>query len=211
MTEDSDKLFVCGGEGKKQKALKSAEIYDSFTDEWTKVASMKVARSRCVAMEWESTRIGVVSGQYVQLYDYVKNFWYRVSDLHNDHVFPATGLLSQSHLQSMNRFLEEDTKHLMETRRKNHGHGASSLHGRPLPFVLGSDNQLGCLEIYDFRSDEWIVLHSFPHSKNPVHCMIECALNVSSANAVNRQRQFTKQHQQRRGSKIMGLHTGIAF
>lgn len=44
---DCDKLFVCGGTGKKQKGLRSAEIYNSATDEWVSVAKMKVARFDC--------------------------------------------------------------------------------------------------------------------------------------------------------------------
>ena len=49
MDGDCDKLFVCGGTGKKQKPLRSAEIYNSATDEWVSVSKMKVARYRRIA------------------------------------------------------------------------------------------------------------------------------------------------------------------
>lgn len=67
---------------------------DRDQDIWLKVASMKIARLRCVAMEWDADRIGVVPGRIVQMYDHRKNTWTRIADLHQEHVSPATGLLT---------------------------------------------------------------------------------------------------------------------
>merc|ERR1712154_185495 len=115
---------------------------------------------------------------------------------------------------NMNRFLEDDSKQFMGSRRKSQGHAASTLNSSgPLPFVLGSDGQLGALEIFDFRSNEWILLHTFARSNNAVHCMVECALSQNCFRALTRDRGYSKARNlsQRRGSKIMGMQSAISY
>ena len=188
-------------------------------------------------MDWNLNQIGVVSGHICQVYDCGKDMWYQVQDLHHEHLSPATGLLTELNLLNMNRFLEDDSKQFMGSRRKNQGHAASTLNSSgPLPFVLGSDGQLGALEIFDFRSNEfsnifalffpphfeshicldecrWILLHTFARSNNAVHCMVECALSQNCFRALTRDRGYSKARNlsQRRGSKIMGMQSAISY
>ena len=216
-TNESSKMIVAGGWSKKKKNLQSAEIYDVSTNEWTNIAPMNVARSRCVAMEWTSIdRVGVIGGwgnscKIVEFYDSVKNKWFRLTDLNHEHIYPSCGLLSDQHLYAMNRFLDDDAKKMIIDKQYNHK--ISALRGRPAPFVLGSNDQLSCLELFDDRSDQWIILQTFPlNSANTIISMMECALptNITSS-LIKRSRGYSKAQQtppsswQRRTSKIMGI------
>ena len=213
------KLIVAGGWSKKKKNLQTAEIYDMTTNQWQYIAPMNVPRSRCVAMEWTSIdRVGVIGGwgndtKVVEYYDSNKNQWYRLPDLKHEHIYPSCGLLNDQHLYAMNRFLEFDAKQIIKLRHQQEqqimSHKISLMRGRPAPFVLGSNDQLSCLELFDDRSDQWIILQTFPLSKNPICSMIECALpqNVTTT-LTTRTRTYSHSHSsqwQRRGSKILGM------
>ena len=120
---------------------------------------MNVPRSRCVAMEWTSIdRVGVIGGwgkntKIVEYYDSNKDAWYRLRDLNHEHVYPSCGLLNDQHLYAMNRFLEPEAKQIIKLRHQQEqnammqSHKISLMRGRPLPFVLGSNDQLSNMEL----------------------------------------------------------------
>eukprot|EP01083_Nonionella_stella_P077084 210303_1 len=225
-SNETAKLMVAGGWSRKRKNLQTAELYDFSTNQWQSIAPMNVARSRCVAMEWTSIdRVGVIGGwadstKVVEYYDSHKDCWYRLKDLNHEHIYPSCGLLSDQHLYAMNRYLESDAKAIINERKKQHlenniHHKMATMRGRPAPFVLGSNDQLSCLELFDDRSDQWIILQTFTRSRDNIISMIECALpsNVTST-LTQRNRGLSRSSQtsqssfgiwQRRGSKILGM------
>eukprot|EP01084_Bolivina_argentea_P038936 71972_1 len=186
--ECAAKIIVAGGWNKKKKNLSTAEIYNISTNKWEYIASMNIGRSRCVAMEWTSIdRVGVIGGwgnstKIVEYYDCNKNQWFQLNDLNHEHIYPSCGLLSDQHLYAMNRFIETDAKNIiskrkLEQQRQIQNHKISIIRGRPQPFVLGSNDQLSCLELFDDRINKWIILQTFIHSQNNnIINMIECAL-----------------------------------
>jgi hypothetical protein len=82
----------------------------------------------------------------------------------------------------------------------------SSLKGRPAPFVMGSNDQMSCLELFDERLDQWIILQQFEHDSIPMYSMIECALPdgiLQSQTSGNRSQRTSVWS--RRSSRILGM------
>lgn len=145
-----DRIFVAGGYNIDSGYLQHAEIYSPETNEWAEISPMMEARQRCSAMFWpQKYKLLVVGGVDGQ------NSKKNICEMYD----PVRDVWSE--IASLNSHHDE--------------HPACGVY-QGKPFVIGNDNELEILELFDERINEWNPVHRYSKSKRAIRRMVNTSM-----------------------------------